>query len=56
MLPEGNHEVVFRFEPSMFSTGRAVDMASSLLIILLFVGWGVTEMLKAHKKENNGSQ
>jgi len=53
MLPEGNREVIFRFEPKMFPTGRTVDLASSLLIILLFCGWVVIELRNTCKMENN---
>ncbi len=38
-IPAGEHKVKFEFKPAMFAVGKAVDLASSLLIILLFVGW-----------------
>ncbi|WP_420318308.1 YfhO family protein [Ekhidna sp.] len=37
-LPEGNHKVVFEFQPQTYFIGNTVTMISSLLILLLFAG------------------
>ena len=37
-VPAGNHEIVFRFEPQSYRTGTKVQIASSILLILLCAG------------------
>ena len=37
VIPAGNHEIVFRFEPKSFSIGNNIAIASSSLFILLLV-------------------
>ncbi len=39
IIPEGNHEIEFRFDPALWHTGKKIDIAFSLLTILIFVGW-----------------
>jgi len=39
IVPEGSHEIIFTFEPKMFEIGKNIDLASSLLILLAFLGW-----------------
>lgn len=39
IVPEGSHEIVFSFQPKMYSIGKKIDFASSLLILLAFAGW-----------------
>lgn len=50
VLPAGENEVVFEFKPTMFSALSKVELASSLLILLLVLGWIATEFL-AYRKE-----
>jgi len=38
VIPAGDHEVEFRFEPKSFYTGQTVSLAASLLTILLTLG------------------
>ncbi len=52
MLPAGKHEVVFEFRPKMFNTGFAVDLVSSLLIILIALGWAGFGVYKNWNTEN----
>lgn len=49
VIPAGKHEVVFTFKPKMFDIGRNIDLASSLLILLVFAGWIVFEVKKQLK-------
>jgi hypothetical protein len=51
VLPAGENEVVFEFKPTMFSALSKVELASSLLIILLVLGWIATEFLAYRKEE-----
>lgn len=44
MLPAGEHEVVFEFKPKMFKTGFTVDIISSILILLVSLGWVSREL------------
>jgi hypothetical protein len=37
VLPEGDHELVFKFEPEVFRTGERVSLISSLIILLLLL-------------------
>jgi hypothetical protein len=39
VLPAGNHQLEFSFEPESYYTGQAVSLAGSLLLILLTLGW-----------------
>ena len=39
VVPEGNHKIEFVFDPEMWYIGRNIDLASSLLILLIFAGW-----------------
>lgn len=39
VIPEGEHKIEFVFAPNMWNVGRNIDLASSLLILLIFVGW-----------------
>lgn len=38
VVPEGKHDIEFVFEPSSFYTGNTISLASSILLILAFVG------------------
>ncbi|MCB0805768.1 MAG: YfhO family protein [Bacteroidales bacterium] len=41
VIPAGKHLVEFKFEPKVFSVGEKVSFATSLLLILVVVGYGV---------------
>lgn len=43
-LPAGEHEIIFEFKPQTFEKGEKVSMATSVLILLLIVGWIGMEM------------
>jgi len=53
-LPAGNHKIVWKFEPKIWVVGEKVSFASSLLLILMVVGFLVyegREYLKNRKQE-----
>jgi hypothetical protein len=35
-IPAGKHEIVFKFEPSLYSSGESIALICSLLVLLLF--------------------
>ncbi|MDA3835720.1 MAG: hypothetical protein PF495_20300, partial [Spirochaetales bacterium] len=35
VIPEGDHEIIFRFEPESYKTGNSVSLAGSVLMILM---------------------
>jgi len=51
LLPEGQHEVKFTFEPASYFTGNKISLASSIILILLFAGYFVTVILKKAKAD-----
>lgn len=48
-IPAGNHEIEFKFEPTVVKTGSGISLASSILFLLLF-GGGVYYELKYKKQ------
>jgi len=46
VLPGGDHEVRFLFDPSSYKNGNRISLASSLLLILLLAGYGAKKFLK----------
>jgi hypothetical protein len=51
VVPAGNHEIEFRFEPKVFAVGEKVSFAGSLLLILMLVGFAATELWKKLKTD-----
>ena len=39
-VPAGQHKIEFVFDPAAFKRGKAISFASSLLILLVLMGWG----------------
>jgi len=39
IIPQGEHEIKFRFEPSSYTTGNRISFISSLLFILMVAGY-----------------
>lgn len=39
IVPEGQHEIVFRFEPESYKTGNLVSLAGSMILFLLLAGY-----------------
>ncbi|MCU0461914.1 MAG: YfhO family protein [Bacteroidales bacterium] len=46
VLPAGDHEVKFVFDPSSYRNGNRISLASSILLILLLAGYGVMKLIK----------
>jgi len=46
LVPAGDHEIVFTFQPKSFYTGNKISMASSLLLLILLLGVAVIEIRK----------
>jgi hypothetical protein len=46
LVPQGEHEVEFRFEPSSYYTGNQVSLASSLILLLALAGVVFVEFKK----------
>jgi len=38
VIPAGNHEIIFRFEPQSYKTGNTISLAGSILLILMIAG------------------
>ncbi len=50
LVPEGQHEIVFKFEPSSYYAGEKISLAGSLFLILGLVGaliYGALQLKKA---------
>ncbi|MDM7918978.1 MAG: hypothetical protein QUS12_07415, partial [Methanosarcina sp.] len=46
VVPQGSHEIRFVFEPSSYYTGNKVSLASSILLLLLVLGFAGMKLLK----------
>ncbi len=55
IIPAGDHEIKFLFEPASYITGNKVSLASSLLFILLLVAYFPLKMKMKPKSEEHGS-
>ncbi len=51
IIPAGKHKIDFKFEPKVYKVGEKVSFASSLLLILLVLGFGFYEIRNYFKKE-----
>jgi uncharacterized membrane protein YfhO len=51
IIPAGQHEIKFRFEPSSYKTGNRISMISSLLFILMTAGYVVLQIKMKSKAE-----
>lgn len=50
IVPAGDHEIRFSFEPSSYITGNKVSLASSILLILAIVGYFSAGMVRKNKQ------
>lgn len=51
IVPAGDHDIKFVFRPSSYYTGNKVSLASSILLILLFVGYFSAKYIRKSKTE-----
>lgn len=51
VVPAGEHEIVFKFEPTAYNTSRTIATASSGLLILLLIGTIVWQLTRKEKTE-----
>lgn len=49
-VPEGEHEVEFRFEPASYFTGNKISLASSLILLLALAGVAVDQFKKKNRR------
>ncbi len=52
IIPGGEHELVFRFEPKSYITGNKVSMAGSILLII-FIAGGILYQIKRKRIPSN---
>lgn len=50
-VPEGKHEIEFKFEPKSYFVGNKISLISSLILILALVAAGISEYKKKAKNE-----
>lgn len=50
VVPGGDHEIRFSFEPSSYTIGNKVSFASSILLVLIIAGYSFTELRKRFNK------
>ncbi|GAB1403745.1 hypothetical protein MASR1M74_09230 [Lentimicrobium sp.] len=55
IIPEGEHTITFKFEPSVYFIGEKISFAGSLLLLLLGVGYLVTLVRRGNNKQEAGS-
>ncbi|MGE4587276.1 MAG: hypothetical protein AB7D05_08045 [Mangrovibacterium sp.] len=57
VVPEGEHEVEFRFEPASYFTGNKISLASSLILLLALAGVLFVQRRRRffHEKEKAGT-
>ncbi len=48
LLPEGKHEIVFKFYPKSYHTGEKIALAGSILLLIL-VGFGIYKEIKINQ-------
>lgn len=51
VIPSGNHQIEFRFEPAVFYTGNMIASGSSVLLLLLGVAYLVFEFRRLRTKQ-----
>ena len=51
VLPGGNHEIKFSFEPASYIAGNKVSLISSLILILIFGGYFSSKLINRPKSD-----
>lgn len=52
VVPEGNHKIVFAFQPDTYNNAEAISVASLIGLILLILGSVAFEIIKTKKKKS----
>jgi hypothetical protein len=55
VVPEGDHEIKFVFEPASYIIGNKISLASSVLLILLLTGYFLARLRMKLKSDQNGA-
>jgi hypothetical protein len=55
VVPAGDHEIRFSFEPASYYTGNKISLASSVIFILLVAGYFVISILNKKNQQQNAS-
>jgi hypothetical protein len=55
VVPSGNHEIRFSFEPSAYYTGNTISLASSVLFILFAGGYIAFKLVNKKKQQPDAS-
>jgi uncharacterized membrane protein YfhO len=55
VVPAGNHEVRFSFEPASYRTGNTVSLASSAIFVLLAAGYIILKLVNRKKVQQDVS-
>lgn len=50
-VPAGEHEIVFKFEPTSYNTSRIIGTASSIMLVLLLIGTIVGYFIRQTKEK-----
>ena len=50
-IPKGNHEITFKYEPTVVKTGNIITLLSYGLLLLIPVGWFVIQRKKINKTD-----
>ncbi len=51
IVPSGNHEIEFRFRPVSYFTGQNISLASSLLLVLLALGYAIKLVMDKRREK-----
>ncbi len=54
IIPSGTHEIIFRFDPATYHTGRTLTAVSSILLLLISLGvfgWKLKDFTLNQKKD-----
>lgn len=43
VVPAGNHEIEFKFEPAVFKVGNVIAASSSIIVIIMLIGYAVLQ-------------
>ncbi|MDD4108717.1 MAG: YfhO family protein [Prolixibacteraceae bacterium] len=52
-VPSGDHIIEFKFEPQSYYMGNKISLASSILLILIIIGYGLTQYRNFNIKGTN---